>query len=131
MSNIEQELEKLDFQFIKYNENIYGHRPVVYCYLNRKTELIDYIGSTEDMVRRLYHRLYKKETSILFDRYYREHRAEYELYLLRICSTREEAYEYEKKFIELIKPKVNFQWNPNNTKHNKQLINANDYYDLN
>ena len=64
--------------------------------------------------------------------YYREHRAEYELYLLRICSTREEAYEYEKKFIELIKPKYNFTWNPNNNvKQKKQLVNANDYYDLN
>ena len=132
MSYIERELEKLDFKFIKYIDTIYGHRPVVYCYLNRNTELIDYIGSTGDMVRRLYHRLYKKETSIPFDRYYREHRAEYELYLLRICSTREEAYEYENKFIKLIKPKYNFNCNPyNHVKQKKQLINANDYYDLN
>ena len=132
MSNIEQELEKLDFQFIKYRDTIYGHRPVVYCYLNRRTELIDYIGSTKDMVHRLAQRLNQKSTSIPFDKYYREHRADYELYLLRLCSTREEAYEYEKKFIELIKPKFNFQWNPNNNaKQKKQLINANDYYDLN
>lgn len=60
MSYIERELEKLDFKFIKYKDTIYGHRPVVYCYLNKKTELIDYIGSTGDMVHRLYHRLYKK-----------------------------------------------------------------------
>ena len=132
MSNIEQELEKLDFKFIKYRDTIYGHRPVVYCYLNRNTELIDYIGSTKDMVNRLAQRLNRKETSIPFDKYYREHRADYELYLLRICSTREEAYEYEKKFIQLIKPKYNFQWNPNNNvKQKKQLVNANDYYDLN
>ena len=132
MSNIEQELEKLDFKFIKYRDTIYGHRPVVYCYLNRNTELIDYIGSTKDMVHRLEQRLNRKSTSIPFDKYYREHRADYELYLLRICSTREEAYEYEKKFIELIKPKYNFQWNPNNhVNQKKQLINANDYYDLN
>lgn len=132
MSYIERELEKLDFKFIKYRDTIYGHRPVVYCYLNRNTELIDYIGSTGDMVSRLYHRIYKKENSIPFDRYYREHRADYELYLLRLCNTREEAYEYEKKFIEIIKPKYNFTWNPNNNvKQKKQLINANDYYDLN
>ena len=132
MSNIEQELEKLDFKFIKYRDTIYGHRPVVYCYLNRRTELIDYIGSTKDMVHRLEQRLNRKSTSIPFDKYYREHRADYELYLLRICSTREEAYEYEKKFIQLIKPKYNFQWNPNNhVNQKKQLVNANDYYDLN
>ena len=132
MSYIEQELEKLDFKFIKYKDTIYGHRPVVYCYLNRSSELIDYIGSTGDMVKRLVQRLNRKTTSIPFDKYYREHRADYELYLLRICSTREEAYEYEKKFIQLIKPKYNFTWNPNNNvKQKKQLINANDYYDLN
>ena len=132
MSNIEQELEKLDFQFIKYRDTINGHRPVVYCYLNRNTELIDYIGSTKDMVHRLHHRCNIKHKSNPFDMYYREHRAEYELYLLRICSTREEAYEYEKKFIQLIKPKYNFTWNPNNNaKQKKQLVNANDYYDLN
>lgn len=132
MSNIEQELEKLDFKFIKYRDTIYGHRPVVYCYLNRNTELIDYIGSTKDMVNRLAQRLNKKVKSNPFDRYYREHRADYELYLLRLCNTREEAYEYEKKFIEIIKPKYNFTWNPNNNvKQKKQLINANDYYDLN
>ena len=132
MSYIERELEKLDFKFIKYRDTIYGHRPVVYCYLNRNTELIDYIGSTGDMVRRLEQRLNRKSTSIPFDKYYREHRPDYELYLLRICSTREEAYEYEKKFIEIIKPKYNFTWNPNNhVKQKKQLVNANDYYDLN
>ena len=132
MSNIEQELEKLDFKFIKYRDTIYGHRPVVYCYLNRNTELIDYIGSTKDMVHRLEQRLNRKSTSIPFDKYYRDHRAEYDLYLLRLCSTREEAYEYEKKFIEIIKPKYNFTWNPNNNaKQKKQLVNANDYYDLN
>lgn len=132
MSNIEQELEKLDFKFIKYRDTIYGHRPVVYCYLNRNTELIDYIGSTKDMVHRLSYRCNIKHKSNPFDRYYREHRADYELYLLRLCNTREEAYEYEKKFIEIIKPKYNFIWNPNNhVKQRKQLINANDYYDLN
>lgn len=121
MSYIERELEKLDFKFIKYRDTIYGHRPVVYCYLNRSTELIDYIGSTKDMVHRLEQRLNRKSTSIPFDKYYREHRADYELYLLRICSTREEAYEYEKKFIEIIKPKYNFQWNPNNKReYNKK-----------
>lgn len=118
MSYIEQELEKLDFKFIKYRDTIYGHRPVVYCYLNRNTELIDYIGSTGDMVHRLAQRLNQKIKSNPFDRYYREHRADYELYLLRLCNTREEAYEYEKKFIEIIKPKYNFTWNPNN--HVKQ-----------
>lgn len=132
MSYIERELEKLDFKFIKYIDTIYGHRPVVYCYLNRQTELIDYIGSTKDMVHRLEMRLNKKASSIPFDRYYRDHRADYELYLLRLCSTKEEALEYEKKFIEIIKPKYNFTWNPNNhVKQRKQLINANDYYDLN
>lgn len=131
MSYIEQELEKLDFKFIKYRDTIYGHRPVVYCYLNRNTELIDYIGSTGDMVHRLAQRLNQKIKSNPFDRYYREHRADYELYLLRLCNTREEAYEYEKKFIEIIKPKYNFTWNPNNhVKQKKQLVNANDYYDL-
>ena len=132
MSYIERELEKLDFKFIKYKDTIYGHRPVVYCYLNRSTELIDYIGSTKDMVHRLKMRLNKKASSIPFDRYYRDHRADYELYLLRLCSTKEEALEYEKKFIEIIKPKYNFTWNPNNhVKQKKQLVNANDYYDLN
>lgn len=132
MSNIEQELEKLDFKFIKYRDTIYGHRLVVYCYLNRNTELIDYIGSTKDMVHRLSQRCNIKHKSNPFDMYYREHRADYELYLLRLCNTREEAYEYEKKFIEIIKPKYNFTWNPNNNvKQKKQLINANDYYDLN
>ena len=114
MNYIEKRLAELDFEFIRYNENIYGHRPVVYCYLNRNTELIDYIGSTKDMVNRLAKRLNQKVKSNPFDMYYREHRAEYQLYLLRLCNTREEAYEYEKKFIEVIKPKYNFQWNPNN-----------------
>ena len=120
MSNIEQELEKLDFKFIKYRDTINGNRPVVYCYLNRNTELIDYIGSTKDMVHRLEQRLNRKSTSIPFDKYYRDHRAEYDLYLLRLCSTREEAYEYEKKFIQLIKPKYNFTWNPNNNVKQKK-----------
>lgn len=132
MNYIEKRLAELDFEFIRYNENIYGHRNVVYCYLNRNTELIDYIGSTGDMINRLAKRLNQKVKSNPFDRYYREHRAEYQLYLLRLCNTREEAYEYEKKFIEVIKPKYNFQWNPNNpVKQKKQLVNANDYYDLN
>ena len=132
MSYIERELEKLDFKFIKYRDTIYGHRPVVYCYLNRNTELIDYIGSTKDMINRLNKRCNIKHKSNPFDMYYRTHRADYELYLLRLCSTREEALEYEKKFIEIIKPKYNFTWNPNNNaKQKKQLINANDYYDLN
>lgn len=132
MNYIEKRLTELDFKFIKYRDTIYGHRPVVYCYLNRSTELIDYIGSTKDMVHRLEQRLNRKPTSTPFDKYYREHRAEYQLYLLRLCNTREEAYEYEKKFIEVIKPKYNFQWNPDKlTKKKKQLVNANDYYDLN
>ena len=132
MSYIERELEKLDFKFIKYKDTIYGHRPVVYCYLNRSTELIDYIGSTGDMINRLNYRNNEKIKSIPFDVYYRTHKSDYELYLLKLCNTREEAFEYEKKFIEIIKPKYNFQWNPNNhIKQKKQLINANDYYDLN
>ena len=53
MNYIEKRLAELDFEFIRYNENIYGHRPVVYCYLNRRTQLIDYIGSTDYMIRRL------------------------------------------------------------------------------
>lgn len=119
MNEIEKQLQELNFELIKYVSTIYGHRPVVYCYLNRKTELIDYIGSTGDMISRLNHRLCKKETSISFDRYYREHRADYELYLLRICSTREEAYEYENKFIKIIKPKYNYYLNPNNKSAHK------------
>ena len=134
MSNIEQELEKLDFKFIKYRDTIYCHRPVVYCYLNRNTELIDYIGSTGDMVKRINHRLYSDKSP--FDKYYNEHRRLYILYILRVCKTREEAYEYEKKFIEVIKPRFNYTWNPNDPrkqkqKKKKQLVNANDYYDLN
>lgn len=132
MSNIEQELKKLDFKFIKYKDTINGHRPVVYCYLNRRTQLIDYIGSTDYMIRRLSQRNNENQKNIPFDRYYRTHKAQYQLFLLRVCNTREEAYEYEKKFIEVIKPKFNFNWNPNNNaKQKKQLINANDYYDLN
>ena len=132
MSNIEQELEKLDFKFIKYKDTINGHRPVVYCYLNRRTQLIDYIGSTDYMIRRLSQRNNENQKNIPFDVYYRTHKPQYQLFLLRVCNTREEAYEYEKKFIEVIKPKFNFNWNPNNNvKLKKQLVNANDYYDLN
>lgn len=132
MNYIEKRLAELDFEFIRYNENIYGHRNVVYCYLNRQTELIDYIGSTGDMINRLNNRNNENKKSNPFDMYYRTHKAEYQLYLLRLCNTREEAYEYEKKFIEIIKPKYNFTWNPNNhVKQKKQLVNANDYYDLN
>lgn len=133
MSNIGQELEKLDFKFIKYNDTLYGHRKVVYCYLNKKTELIDYIGSTGGLHNRILSRNSVSANKVKFDVYYREHKSDYELYLLRLCKTREEAYEYERKFIELIKPKFNIQWNPDNllNKQNKQLINANDYYDLN
>lgn len=111
--DLERELSKLDFKFIKYVDTIYGHRNVVYCYLNRKTELIDYIGSTSDMQRRLHARNYDKRSNISFDVYYRNHQSDYELYLLRLCNTRDEAYEYEKKFIQIIKPKFNIQWNPN------------------
>ena len=118
MSNIEQELEKLDFKFIKYKDTINGHRPVVYCYLNRRTQLIDYIGSTDYMIRRLSQRNNENQKNIPFDVYYRTHKAQYQLFLLRVCNTREEAYEYEKKFIEVIKPKFNFNWNPDN--HVKQ-----------
>lgn len=132
MNYIEKRLSELDFEFIRYNENIYGHRNVVYCYLNRRTELIDYIGSTGDMIKRLNSRNYEKGKGISFDVYYRTHKSEYQLYLLRLCNTREEAYYYERRFIDVIKPKYNFQWNPDNhTKKKKQLINANDYYDLN
>lgn len=134
MNYIEKRLAELDFEFIRYNENIYGHRPVVYCYLNRKTELIDYIGSTGDMIKRLKSRNYEKGKGIPFDVYYRSHKAEYQLYLLRLCNTREEAYYYERRFIDVIKPKYNFQWNPDKltkNKKKKQLVNANEYYDLN
>lgn len=133
MSYIERELEKLDFKFIKYNDTLYGHRKVVYCYLNKKTELIDYIGSTGGLHNRILSRNSVSANKVKFDVYYREHKSEYELYLLRLCKTREEAYEYERKFIELIKPKFNIQWNPDNplNQQNKQLVNANDYYDLN
>ena len=134
MSYIERELEKLDFKFIKYKDTIYGHRNVVYCYLNRSTELIDYIGSTGDMINRLNYRNAENRKSNPFDMYYRTHKSEYQLYLLRLCNTREEAYYYERRFINVIKPKYNFQWNPDNLtkkKKKKQLINANDYYDLN
>ena len=134
MSNIERELEKLDFKFIKYRDTINGHRPVVYCYLNRSSELIEYIGSTGDMIKRLKSRNYEKGKGIPFDVYYRSHKAEYQLYLLRLCNTREEAYYYERRFIDVIKPKYNFQWNPDKltkNKKKKQLVNANDYYDLN
>ena len=88
-------------------------------FVKNKPELIDYIGSTGDMVHRLNHRCNIKHKSNPFDMYYRTHRADYELYLLRLCNTREEAYEYEKKFIEIIKPKYNFTWNPNNAKQKK------------
>lgn len=134
MSYIERELEKLDFKFIKYKDTIYGHQPVVYCYLNRSTELIDYIGSTGDMENRLKHRNNENTKHNPFDKYYLTHKADYQLYLLRLCSMREEAYEYERKIIDVIKPKYNFQWNPDNHvkgKKKKQLENANDYYDLN
>lgn len=136
MSYIEKELQKLNFEFIKYKDTINGHRPVVYCYLNRNSELIDYIGSTGDMVDRIQHRMYDKKSP--FSKYYNKHRRLYILYIIRVCNTREEAYEYEKKFIELIKPRFNYQCNPNNpvkpkkkSKKKKQLVNANDYYDLN
>ena len=120
MNYIEKRLAELDFEFIRYNENIYGHRPVVYCYLNRKTELIDYIGSTGDMIKRLKSRNYEKGKGIPFDVYYRSHKAEYQLYLLRLCNTREEAYYYERRFIDVIKPKYNFQWNPDKLTKNKK-----------
>ena len=133
MSNIEQELEKLDFKFIRYNDTLYGHCNVVYCYLNKKTELIDYIGSTGGLHNRIQSRNSVSAKKVKFDIYYREHKSDYELYLLRLCKTREEAYKYERKFIELIKPKFNIQYNPDNplNQQNKQLVNANDYYDLN
>lgn len=114
MNEIEKQLQELNFEFIKYVSTIYGHRPVVYCYLNRKTELIDYIGSTGDMMKRLIKRNNENTKCTPFDKYYRTHKHDYELYLLRRCNTRDEAYEYEKKFIEIIKPKFNYQWNPNN-----------------
>lgn len=136
MSYIERELEKLDFKFIKYKDTINGHRPVVYCYLNRNSDLIDYIGSTGDMVDRIRHRMNDNKSP--FSTYYNKHRRLYILYIIRVCNTREEAYEYEKKFIEIIKPRFNYQCNPNNPvkpkrkpKKKKQLVNANDYYDLN
>lgn len=133
MSYIERELEKLDFKFIKYNDTLYGNSKVVYCYFNKKTELIDYIGSTGGLHHRIQSRNSVSAKKVKFDVYYREHKSDYELYLLRLCKTREEAYEYERKFIELIKPKFNIQWNPDNQLNpwKKQLVNANDYYDLN
>lgn len=114
MNKIEKQLQELNFELIKYVSTIYGRRPVVYCYLNRKTELIDYIGSTGDMISRLNLRNNENTKCNPFDKYYRTHKYDYELYLLRRCNTRDEAYEYEKKFIEIIKPKFNYQWNPNN-----------------
>lgn len=136
MNYIEKELQKLNFEFIKYKDTINGHRPVVYCYLNRNSDLIDYIASTGDMVDRIKHRMNDNKSP--FSTYYNKHRRLYILYIIRVCNTREEAYEYEKKFIEIIKPRFNYQWNPNNPvkpkkkpKKKKQLVNANDYYDLN
>lgn len=115
MNKIEKQLQELNFEFIRYVSTIYGHCNVVYCYLNKNTELIDYIGSTGDMISRLNHRNNgNPKCTCTFDKYYRKHRADYELYLLRRCNTRDEAYEYEKKFIEIIKPKFNYYLNPNN-----------------
>ncbi len=117
MNKIEKQLQEINFEFIRYVSTIYGHCNVVYCYLNKNTELIDYIGSTGDMMKRLTKRNNENIKSNPFDKYYRTHKYDYKLYLLRRCNTRDEAYEYEKKFIEIIKPKFNYQWNPNNRRH--------------
>lgn len=48
-SRLEKELQNLGFELTFYNKNIDNCRPLVYCYLNKHTYLIDYVGSTGNM----------------------------------------------------------------------------------
>ena len=108
-TRLEVELEKLNFQLTHYIHNIDCLRPIVYCYVNKRTGLVDYVGSTGQNEKRIYHRLTR--SNINFDKYYRKHRNEFDFYVIRRCTSRDEAYEYEKKFIYWLRPKFNISGN--------------------
>ena len=108
-TRLEVELEKLNFQLTHYIHNIDCLRPIVYCYVNKRTGLVDYVGSTGQNEKRIYHRL--KRSNINFDKYYRTHRNEFDFYVIRRCTSRDEAYEYEKKFIYWLRQKFNIAGN--------------------
>ena len=108
-TRLEVELEKLNFQLTRYIHNIDCLRPIVYCYVNKRTGLVDYVGSTGQNEKRIYHRL--SRSNINFDKYYRTHRNEFDFYVIRRCTSRDEAYEYERKFIYWLRPKFNIVGN--------------------
>ena len=108
-TRLEVELEKLNFQLTHYIHNIDCLRPIVYCYVNKRTGLVDYVGSTGQNEKRIYHRL--NRSNINFDKYYRTHRNEFDFYVIRRCTSRDEAYEYERKFIYWLRPKFNIYGN--------------------
>lgn len=108
-TRLEVELEKLNFQLTRYIHNIDCLRPIVYCYVNNRTGLVDYVGSTGQNEKRIYHRLTR--SNINFDKYYRTHRNEFDFYVIRRCTSRDEAYEYERKFIYWLRPKFNIDGN--------------------
>ena len=108
-TRLEVELEKLNFQLTHYIHNIDCLRPIVYCYVNKRTGLVDYVGSTGQNEKRIYRRLTR--SNINFDKYYRTHRNEFDFYVIRRCTSRDEAYEYERKFIYWLRPKFNISFN--------------------
>ena len=78
-TRLEVELEKLNFQLTHYIHNIDCLRQIVYCYVNKRTGLVDYVGYTGQNEKRIYHRL--KRSNINFDKYYRTHRNEFDFML--------------------------------------------------
>ena len=77
----------------------------VYLYKNKNTNEIVYIGSTNNINRRISKR--KHFTCCQFDKLYKENPNNYELNIIQETETRKQAYELEKELIFKYKPKYN------------------------
>lgn len=81
-------------------------KPCVYCYIEKETSEIVYIGSTNNLTSR--HKCHKSGLhNILFDSILTENKDKFEIKILEECSDRETAYELEKELIFKYKPKYN------------------------
>ena len=121
---IEEKLQELDYKLMPYMKGIDDKIPVVYCYMNRHTCDVEYIGSTKCNKKRKLQGL--NDSKIEFYTYYKTHREDYDFFIIRRCNSRKEAYEYEHMFINVMKPKFNKKCNPSyNDSKRKNSINYN------
>ena len=108
---LHEEIEKtilMDYSD-NYKEYLYnllhdGDRPVVYEYRNLNDDIV-YIGSCINLRNRIEQRLTKSK--IYFDRIYRKNPEKFKIYIIKECSSLDEARELEKKMIWKFLPEYN------------------------